>query len=284
MHAAVYGANNATGWQVRGAPDRGAGVVGVTSVPFAAGVFGVSTASLVWEGRIFGVGVYGSGPEAGLRGHSAIGSGCFSTSESGQGLTAFSTNDIGLFAQGGRFAAVLHGAVVINPSPSPVGNHDINGSLVINEGSLFVNKGDVFLGNADCAEEFDLAPDSPGAPGSVMVLVDGPPGMVRECTAGYDQRVVGIISGAGNYRPAITLDRDPSSARRVPLALLGKVYCLVDAAFGEIETGDLLTTSPHVGHAMKVVRREASFGAVIGKALESCRSGKGLIRVVVGLG
>jgi hypothetical protein len=283
LHAAVFGANNGTAF-TRGGADRGAGVVGITTMPFAAGVYGVSNATLVWEGRVHGVGVYGAGPEAGLRGHSQSGSGCLVTSETGQGLTVFSTSDVGLFAQGGSFAAVLQGAVVVNPSPSAVANHDINGSLVINEGNLFVNKGDLFLGNADCAEEFDLDGVSTVAPGSVMVLAEGTPEAVRECTMPYDRRVVGIVSGAGRYRPAITLDRRSGAGRRVPLALVGKVYCRVDASFGEIEIGDLLTTSSSVGCAMKATESGAGFGSIVGKALESCREGKGLIRVLVGLG
>jgi hypothetical protein len=60
-----------------------------------------------------------------------------------------------------------------------------------------------------------------------------------------------IISGAGTYRPALVLDRQVSDGNRVPIALMGKVYCKVDASLAPIEAGDLLVTAPTPGHAMK---------------------------------
>jgi len=37
----------------------------------------------------------------------------------------------------------------------------------------------------------------------------------------------------------------------LPLALVGKVYCNIDAQYGAIEVGDLLTSSSTLGCAMK---------------------------------
>jgi hypothetical protein len=56
-----------------------------------------------------------------------------------------------------------------------------------------------------------------------------------------------------------------------------------DASFGPIHAGDLLTTSPHAGYAMKVTDKSQAFGAVIGKALADLDSGTGLIPVMVTL-
>ena len=67
----------------------------------------------------------------------------------------------------------------------------------------------------------------------------------------YDKRVAGVISGAGNYKPGIVLDKQETQQRRLPVALLGKVFCKVDAQFGAIAVGDLLTTSSTPGHAMR---------------------------------
>ena len=53
----------------------------------------------------------------------------------------------------------------------------------------------------------------------------------------------------------------------MPVALVGKVYCKVDASYSPIEVGDLLTTSLTPGHAMKANDHVKAFGAVIGKAL-----------------
>jgi hypothetical protein len=52
---------------------------------------------------------------------------------------------------------------------------------------------------------------------------------------------------------------------------------------GAIEVGDLLTTSPTRGHAMKVDEPMKAFGAVIGKALRPLREGQGLIPILIAL-
>lgn len=143
--------------------------------------------------------------------------------------------------------------------------------------------GDILLANADCAEDFDVAGgERPSiAPGHVMVLDnEANLALCRDC---YDKRVVGVISGAGGYRPGIVLDRRAMTSDRLPLALVGKVACRVDADFGVIAVGDLLTTSTTPGHAMKAHDRDLAFGAVIGKALRPMVSGTGLIPILVAL-
>ena len=65
--------------------------------------------------------------------------------------------------------------------------------------------------------------------------------------------------------------------------MLGKVYCKADAQYGAIEVGDLLTTSPTPGHAMKADDFSRAFGAVIGKALRSLKTGQNLIPILVAL-
>jgi hypothetical protein len=57
----------------------------------------------------------------------------------------------------------------------------------------------------------------------------------------------------------------------------------VDAAFGGIHAGDLLTSSPHAGYAQKVTDKAAAMGAVIGKALADLPAGAGTIPVMVTL-
>jgi len=69
----------------------------------------------------------------------------------------------------------------------------------------------------------------------------------------------------------------------MPIALIGKVYCRVDAEYVPIEVGDLQTTSPTPGHAMKADDHLKAFGAVIGKALRPLRSGQGLIPILIAL-
>jgi hypothetical protein len=106
---------------------------------------------------------------------------------------------------------------------------------------------------------------------------------LQESCRPYDKRVAGVISGAGNYKPGLVLDKQQSESDRKPIALLGKVFCKVDARFGPIQVGDLLTTSPTVGHAMRVDDPFKAFGAVIGKALRPLANGQGLVPILIAL-
>jgi hypothetical protein len=63
--------------------------------------------------------------------------------------------------------------------------------------------------------------------------------------------------------------------------MVGTAYCLVDADRADIEAGDLLTASETPGHAMKALDPVRSLGTVIGKALASRLSGRGLVPIVV---
>ncbi|MGH3371296.1 MAG: hypothetical protein ACRDPR_15000, partial [Nocardioidaceae bacterium] len=117
-------------------------------------------------------------------------------------------------------------------------------------------------------------------PGTVMVL--GPDGALVPSREPYDTRVAGVVSGAGSFAPALVLDRRDTGRRRAPVALMGKVYCWVDADEASIEVGDLLTTGERPGHAMRVSDRGRAFGALVGKALAPLRSAQGLIPVLVG--
>jgi len=68
------------------------------------------------------------------------------------------------------------------------------------------------------------------------------------------------------------------------VALAGRVYCNVDASYGEVNPGDLLTTSPSSGYAMVVKDHKKAQGAILGKAMEKLSKGeKGQILVLVTL-
>lgn len=114
-----------------------------------------------------------------------------------------------------------------------------------------------------------------------MVLDDS--GAIGPCSSAYDSRAVGVVSGAGPFRPAIILDRVDRGTNRVPIALIGKVCCNVDANYAPIQIGDMLTSSPTPGHAMKATDSAMAFGSVIGKAIEPLTSGRGQIRILVTL-
>jgi hypothetical protein len=145
--------------------------------------------------------------------------------------------------------------------------------------------GDVILTGADCAEDFDIAACAEFEAGTVMVLDDC--GLLQESRCAYDKKVAGVISGAGKFKPGLILGHEEQAGgdgQRAPVALVGKVYCKVDAQHASIEVGDMLTTSATKGHAMKADDPLAAFGAVIGKALQSMPMGqRGLIPILVAL-
>jgi hypothetical protein len=169
-----------------------------------------------------------------------------------------------------------------------VGADGNEGDIIVRDGNgndaihLNGSSGDIILGNADAAEDFELAATAEATPGAVMVLTGA--GTVGPCVAAYDRKVVGVVAGAGSLRPAIVLGRRPGiDERRVPISVMGKAACQADAAYGAIEVGDLLTSSATAGTAMRVADAPRAFGAVIGKALTPLREGTGLVEMVIGL-
>lgn len=146
---------------------------------------------------------------------------------------------------------------------------------------LDAETGDIVLKNADCAEEFDMS--EPTAEAGTVLVLDEEPGRLRPSAEPYDTRVAGVISGAGDYRPGIVLDRKGPRAGRRPVALMGKVFCQVEADSSPVRPGTLLTTSAKPGYAMAATDRERAFGAVLGKALSGLESGCGLVPVLVAL-
>lgn len=210
-------------------------------------------------------------------------------SVSNYGLYASSAQGVGFYAVGAELAAEFEGNVKMRGGCDVIGDLRTRGNLVC-DGHLrtlgnHTVDGDIQLTGADYAEDFDIADVIGADPGTVMVLDDT--GGVRMSNTAYDRRVAGVVSGAGGYKPAVILDRQrPENCQgmeRRPLALMGKVYCKVDASNVPIAVGDLLTTSSTPGHAMKAVNPQAAFGAVIGKALRPLAGGLGLVPILVAL-
>jgi hypothetical protein len=165
------------------------------------------------------------------------------------------------------------------PGLIQVCNEDNSRAIEINGGDQSISCSDILLFNADCAEEFDLQECRSIDAGSVVILTDE--GAVAECREEYDTRVAGVISGAGTYRPGLLLDRQNTNAGRVPVALMGKAFCKVDATKAPIHAGDLLVSSPLAGHAMKARDRSRLPGCVIGKALAPMPEGTGLLPMLL---
>ena len=170
------------------------------------------------------------------------------------GVLGYSTIGPGIFA----WSTVTHSLIVS-------GSARITGDLVVG--------GDVIT-SADVAEHY-VAVGTLEA-GDVVVLDPETALGVRRADQAYDTSVAGIIS----TDPAIIL---PGAVDGVPLALVGRVPVKVDAGFGAIQVGDLLTTSPAPGHAMRCAERLQCVGAIVGKALEPLDGGSGVILALVTL-
>lgn len=139
-------------------------------------------------------------------------------------------------------------------------------------------------GGADLAEHFDIEESDLLLPGTVVSISSDDSGKLRVSHQAYDKKVAGIVSGAGNIQPGMLMGQEGSIANgKHPVALTGRVYCQVDASYGAVEPGDLLTTSDTPGHAMKVTNHDNGRGAIIGKAMTSLNDGKGLVLVLVSL-
>jgi hypothetical protein len=277
------------------------GVHGISHGP-AAGVAGFNDAAQgvaqpgVWGESKNAEGVHGvsHGPAAGVVGDSQNGDGVGGTTRTGSQSGVFGINMAkgsvpdGLNRPGG---AGVWGHTTVEKGSGVVGSVDPGlqqAAGVIGIGPIaghffgdVIVTGDIKLANGDCAEEFDIRADISVEAGTVMVLGDD--GSLYPSEVAYDKRVAGAVSGAGEYKPGIVLDKQQSDGNRQPIALLGKVYCKVDASFAPVKIGDLLTTSPTPGHAMKATDQFKAFGAVIGKALRPLSEGQELIPVLIAL-
>ena len=290
----VYGESKGTG--VWGQSKTWMGVFGHSeSTTGGAGVMGEAVGSGVIGKSQTWMGIYGETQSttggAGVWGeHKANGTGTVGKSVGGVGVWGVSETNEGVHAE--TKSATVAAIAAFNLNPNGLGaaifakKEGTQGHAGFFEGNVWVSGElgvgkDIILANADCAEDFNTA-DAPSIePGTVMVLGDDE-SLHRSCHS-YDKRVVGVVSGAGNYKPGIVLDKQQAQSNRKPIALLGKVYCKVDASYAPIEVGDMLTTSDTPGHAMRATDLLKAFGAVVGKALRPLREGQGLIPILVAL-
>jgi len=110
-----------------------------------------------------------------------------------------------------------------------------------------------------------LPSNGPIEAGDVVTLDPDHPGAVKRADRGADAEVVGVaVSAASNDQV------------EVAAAIL---EVRVDAGYGAIVPGDLLTSSPTPGAAMRAL--DVTAGTIVGKALEPLESGIGTIRVLL---
>ncbi len=139
-------------------------------------------------------------------------------------------------------------------------------------------------GGSDLAEPFEVMDTREEIePGTLLSIDDKNPGKLRITTTEYDTKIAGIVSGAGGINPGITLHQDGFTEGNTYVAIAGRVYCKADASFGAIQPGDLVTSSPVPGYAMKATDRDRSQGAIVGKAMSGLKDGRGLVLILVNL-
>ena len=134
---------------------------------------------------------------------------------------------------------------------------------------------------ADVAESFPVSEEDV-CPGMVVSIDQTNPGSLTKSSTAYDRLVAGVVSGANGLNCAIRIGEERIGNH--PVALAGRVYCMVDSSNGPIQPGDLLTTSSVPGHAMRADDHTKAQGAILGKAMEPLEAGeRGFILVLVTL-
>ena len=142
-------------------------------------------------------------------------------------------------------------------------------------------------GGSDLSENFDITGNYDIAeplPGMVVSIDPSQTGGLTISGEPYDRMVAGVVSGAGGIETGLIMAQKGTAADgEFPVALTGRVYVYVDAAYGEVTPGDLLTTSATPGHAMKATDHTQAQGAILGKAMSGLTEGRGLVLVLVSL-
>jgi hypothetical protein len=189
------------------------------------------------------------------------------------------------------FFAGINGNVGLGTT-TPGAKLEVNGSILLTKGSnasiTFADgttQTTAYTGVApggDYAESVDVTGDrAKYEPGDVLVVDSTSAGKFLKSAEPYATSVTGIFS----TKPGTVGRRQttPRTTSEIPMAMMGIVPTHVTAENGPIRPGDLLVTSSSPGYAMKGTDRSRMLGAVIGKALDSLDSGKGVIEVVVTL-
>ncbi|MEU9148342.1 hypothetical protein [Streptomyces sp. NPDC048349] len=270
----------------------------------ATAVSGVSTEGFGVEGRAHGTGVVGvSEAWLGVYGESTGGNGVDAVRGQGKGSTCgvagHSENGIGVYGKGPLWAAKFEGKVQVTGA---LEGKRIQGTTAsfsedITAWDATISKGlsthaiaaftgtftDVVkakqfkpTGN-DYAETF--ASEDNFEPGTVLTIGDD--GLLTPCSTQYDTRATGVVSGAGGFTPGTVMESNSESRHHVIVALAGQVYVKADPQYGPISVGDLLTTSPTLGCAMRVADRSRAVGSILGKAMSPLAGRHGLVRMLV---
>ncbi len=268
--------HSTVGVGVKGRSDNNYGVLGWTGRQAKSGVFGHSPVGIGVMGRSDSddgvVGITSAPNKSGVWGRSTVGVGVSGSSTKSDGVVG-STESKG---KSGVFGWSSKGIGVTARSNDGT-------ALYVDGTSIFKKFASFEGGHGDLAENYYGSEDLEGGD---VVVIDPDSGMaLKLANKANDTAVAGIVSTAPSMKIAGRIDDDQG----VPLVIAGRTLCKVDASYGSIKPGDLLTTSPTPGYAMKaspIVINGVEFhrpGTIIGKALEAWNEGRGMIVVLVTL-
>jgi hypothetical protein len=270
---------------------------------YAPGVYGYSA---------HGSGVYGvnnsatSWTAAGVTGESTDGYGVRGRSKNSYGVIGNSANDHGVYGiSSGNSSAGVYGNSDDWVGTYGKGHWGIVGDATGTGKYAGYFYDDVYIGgklditgavDPVIAERFPADPAQDYAGGDVLCLDETSP-YVQPCNEGNDTKVVGVAVPGPDIEDGEILiaimgfqaaqpqegPHGPESPQRMVMVVQ------VDASYGPIQRGDLLTSSLTPGHAMKAEPVDIEGiqiyrpGTIIGKAMGSLSEGQGLIEVFVTL-
>ncbi|TFH07443.1 MAG: hypothetical protein E4H08_09495 [Candidatus Atribacteria bacterium] len=268
--------NNGSGSAVAAWSASGYGVHALADAANRSAVIGLGTAAIGVNGRSDTndgvVGVTQAAGKSGVWGHSVAGIGVTGSSDSNNGIVGFSQapDRSGIFGYNDQGVGVT--------AQSSAGT-----ALYVRGTSIFERYASFQGGHGDLAENYSAG--EPLGAGDVVTISSAGGLALVLARAANDTSVAGVVA----TDPSLRLAGGIPDAQSVPLAIAGRVLCKVDASLGAIAPGDLLTTSPTPGHAMRATPvdiGDVQFyrpGTILGKALEACEEGIGLIQILITL-
>ena len=138
-------------------------------------------------------------------------------------------------------------------------------------------------GGSDLCEGFEVEDEIEVIPGMLVSIDPTGKGSLQITKEKYDKKIAGIVSGANGVNPGMIMNQEETIASgSQSIALAGRVYVYANSEGGNIQPGDLLTSSSTPGYAMKSNHAKKSQGAIIGKAMTTVDE-NGFVLVLVNL-
>ncbi|MBU1048509.1 hypothetical protein KKG90_00660 [Candidatus Bipolaricaulota bacterium] len=273
---ALRARNDGSGSAIAAWSASGYGIHALADAANRSAVIGLGTAAIGVNGRSDTndgvVGVTQAAGKSGVWGHSLAGIGVTGSSDSNDGVVGVSqaANRSGIFGSNDRGVGITA--------------QSLSGTALYVRGtSIFERYASFQGGHGDLSENYRA--EEPLGAGDVVTISSTGGLLLTLARTADNTAVAGVVA----TDPSLRLAGGIPDGESVPLAIAGRVLCKVDASLGAIAPGDLLTTSPTPGHAMRATPiniGDVEFyrpGTILGKALEACEEGTSLIQILITL-